>query len=56
MTFSLSFDVDNDAFADDLASEVGAILRRIAGSAESGATSGVIIDSNGNCVGSWDLA
>lgn len=52
--FTLTFDMDNDAFADGNApDECARILKIIAGKASSGQEGGSIWDSNGNTVGTW---
>jgi hypothetical protein len=52
--FTLSFDMENAAFADGNAPEECArILRIVAGKAASGQEGGTVWDSNGNVVGEW---
>jgi hypothetical protein len=57
--FKLEFATDNAAFGDDpgaeLGTEVARILRAVADEVESGVTSGVAKDYNGNTVGAWLL-
>jgi hypothetical protein len=56
-SFSLSFNMDNAAFADgNHPDEVARILRDIAARVgEQGDEYGIIYDYNGNVVGNWDM-
>lgn len=51
----LTIETDNAAFGDEPGVEVAGILRDVANRAENGQTSGTLLDSNGNTVGSWSL-
>lgn len=57
--FTLQFDTANDAFAETPASEIAAILRKLAGKIESGSVfyseDRPVIDSNGNRIGTWKI-
>lgn len=54
--FSLTIATDNDAFADGAAAEVARILRDVADKlGDTGVTSGVCRDVNGNTVGTFLL-
>lgn len=44
---------DNAAFEDEPASEIARILRKVARAVERGDELGLLVDSNGNTVGSW---
>lgn len=56
MKFSLSFDCDNEAFAEDLRETIADTLidveKRVAKSSEN---EGPIYDVNGNRIGQWEL-
>ena len=60
----IEFSTSNAAFCDPItqeeskeyrAIETAIILKRIAYSIEHGCTSGTIMDTNGNAIGSWDI-
>ena len=60
----IDFSTNNAAFCDPITQEKSAeyraietaiILKRIACSVEHGCTSGTIMDTNGNAIGSWDI-
>lgn len=53
MSFSLEFETDNDAFAENPEIEIARILRAVADNV-SGADGGYIRDVNGNHIGTWD--
>lgn len=54
MSFSLEFETDNAAFADDNArAECARILRKVAAQIESGSDGENIRDVNGNRIGEW---
>jgi hypothetical protein len=53
--FTLKFSTDNAAFADDMHGEAARILRKIADQLDRGDLARVIVDLNGNRVGSWAL-
>lgn len=54
--FKMQIETDNAAFQDGAAgAETARILRLIADRLESGSTSGVALDYNGNKVGAWAL-
>lgn len=55
MAFTLSFDTDNDAFAQDLEGEVRNILSGVAHRILSGTFEDSVKDTNGNTVGSYAL-
>lgn len=51
----IKFSTDNAAFDDGMATEIGRILRKLAGQVESeGITTAVLKDLNGNTVGNFD--
>lgn len=50
--FTLTIDTDNDSFAGDTGDELTACLLRVTAKASEGST-GNILDTNGNTVGSW---
>ena len=55
MKFTLSFDLNNDAFTEEESHvEIARILREAAQRSEEGFTSGYIRDYNGNSVGFWE--
>jgi hypothetical protein len=51
--FTIEFSTDNAAFADDMDGEVRRILTKITDQWSNGRSSGTILDTNGNRVGSW---
>lgn len=54
MKFTLEMNVDNAAFAEDRAGEVGRCLQQVARNVARGtAPSQAIYDSNGNRIGEW---
>lgn len=53
--FKLEFKTDNAAFLDDPMTEPANVLRRVALRIEYGETSGIVKDSNGNTIGSFEL-
>lgn len=60
--FQLTFETDNAAFGseenqntDDMAYEIERILNKVKTQVVSGYTEHVILDINGNIVGSWEL-
>lgn len=53
--FTLTIDLDNDAFQPDPAEELAYHLRRITNQIAAGYQSAPIIDTNGNTVGSWSI-
>lgn len=55
MEFTLTFDCDNDAFADDPSDEIARILDNVARRVNDGARDGKIMDVNGNTVGNFTL-
>jgi len=55
MEFKLQFNMDNAAFEEDDAGEVGKILEKVADDFISGLVSGGVRDSNGNTVGTWEI-
>lgn len=54
-TFTVVIECENAAFEDDPHSEVARLLKDAARRFELGADVGPLIDSNGNCVGSFYL-
>lgn len=56
MRFQVEFDTDNAAFDEVPASEIARILRRVADVVvQNGDFDGVVVDANGNVVGSYSL-
>lgn len=55
MEFTLSIDMDNDAFTDDPNAEVARILRKTAQRIATGRDGGFAMDANGNSVGAWEI-
>lgn len=56
--FTLKINTDNAAFGDDSSessSEVSRILGVVSRKVEGGATSGLVLDLNGNTVGSFNI-
>ena len=60
----IEFTTSNAAFCDPITQEpskecrtieTAVILKRIAYAVEQGCTSGTVMDSNGNAIGSWDI-
>jgi hypothetical protein len=56
MKFSLEFDTDNAAFAEDLLGETRRILGEVAEKVRTGAREGTVWDDNGNRVGFWGFS
>lgn len=54
MTFTMTVDMDNAAFADD-PDELARILAVVRGRVREGETDGRCMDVNGNRVGSWEI-
>lgn len=52
----LTIEMDNAAFADDCAAELAHLLRQAARCIEDGYPARTLIDSNGNCVGSYHVS
>ncbi len=55
MTFKMEVDMDNAAFEERPASELGRLLRQAARKIEQGADGGKLMDINGNSVGRWEV-
>lgn len=55
MRFQLSIKCDGEAFAPDPSREVAAILQRVFTPLNAGQTEGILLDSNGNGVGTWSF-
>lgn len=57
MSFNLTIDTGNDAFADpsDCRLEIDRLLRKTAAHVLDGRTEGTVSDYNGATVGSWNL-
>lgn len=53
--FKLTIKTANAAFSDDPGHEVARILRDVASKTANGYREGVVMDANGNRVGSWNL-
>lgn len=53
--FKLEFKTDSAAFLDDPMTEPANVLRRVALRIDYGETSGIVRDSNGNTIGSFEL-
>jgi hypothetical protein len=53
-SFSLEFDMENDAFSGDWRSEAARALRDVAKRIESGKDVSKVMDSNGNSIGKVD--
>ena len=51
--FQMNVELDNDAFAESLASELARILQVAVHGVHDGRESGLCIDANGNSVGQW---
>lgn len=56
MKLTLSFNMDNAAFADDPASEASDILQAVATQIREGLSDGLCVDVNGNKVGNWFIS
>ncbi len=56
MEFTLSINLENEAFSPDFSPEVARILRRVADQVEAGITEGKTRDINGNTVGSFSAS
>ena len=54
--FTVQIDTNNEAFDDDMATEIIRLLRTIIDEVEHEAESGMLYDSNGNRVGSWQIS
>lgn len=56
MTFTLTINMDNDAFAEDAFAELYNILHLTAGRLHAYRwAEGSVLDSNGNTVGGWEI-
>jgi hypothetical protein len=53
MKFKMSVELDNDAFAESLATELIRILREVAEGVKLGRFDAQCLDLNGNSVGQW---
>ena len=53
MKFSMEFEIDNSAFAEDPAVEICAILDRVKLKIQDGSTFCLVYDTNGNMVGQY---
>ena len=51
----VQFDTDNAIFEVNAHEEIARILCKIARQVETGATSGNVIDINGNTIGKWEV-
>lgn len=55
MKFMCEIDMNNDAFNEDPMNEFRNIMRGVTAKVSNGSTSGVLMDSNGNRVGKYEM-